>query len=88
MDEDRLPAAEPGRVSLGGRGEAELFDVMPTVPELTLEQHHVPLDSEAGLVERSLRVHAVDQRGDELDVGLRLQETTHDAERTQQPPVP
>ena len=58
-----------------------------SAPEPLLELHDVAVDHEPRPLERGLRVEpVVHDRGHELQVRLRLEESAHDAERPGEPP--
>ena len=74
-DEDRLPAAEAVGVRIAHRAVAEPLELYVSLPEPFLEVDGVAVHAEPRAVERRLRVEAVvDERRDELDVGLCLDE--------------
>ena len=86
--EDDLTAAERRHGLLTDRLEPEPPDRVRLGPEALLELHLVAVDLEAGSVQRSLGVElVVHEGGDELHVGLRLDEAAHVAERAEQRPV-
>src|SRR5439155_13623483 len=88
-DEDRLAAAEAGRVRVAHGLVAEPLQVGLTVPEALLEPDEVAVDTEPGTVERRLGVEAVvDDCGHELHVRLRLDEAAHHPERAHQLALP
>src|SRR5436190_11915023 len=77
--EDRLPAAELAEVALGAHLQAGGREGGRLQPGL--DQQPVAVDAKARLVQRGLRVGAVvDDRADELQVRLGLDEAAHDPE--------
>jgi hypothetical protein len=88
LAEDRLATAEEPVLAARERAQTELLELGSAPREALLEQDVATLEAEAGAVERGLRVEAVvDERGDELEVGLSLDEAAHDPERAEQAAV-
>ena len=83
----RIACPPPNRLwsCASDRAQAERLDLGGAIPEALLEQDAVTLRAEARAVECRLGVEPlVDERRDELDVRLCLDEPAHDAERTEQ----
>ena len=80
-----LPHESPGPAEAawsGGTGRRPSASTSAARSHRPFLEQDAAVDAEARPVERRLRVErVVDERGDELDVGLRLDEPAHDAER-------
>src|SRR5439155_9575074 len=82
VDDDRLAAAEAEGVRVPDDFVSEPLELVRLTPQALFEADELAVDPETRLIERRLRVERlVDEGGDELDVRLRLDEASHDAER-------